>query len=443
MSLIAKIADGGAGGESRIFAYGFDAAGFPIQSRVIPFKNLGIEFKALNDSESLEKADGVIVPQGVFERIQSERSMFGPKTRVAVDPSLLERERQVFNLLRDGKWICFLVGDVLDEVAEGMHREPIRDTDLCKRLLNAFTVERRHRYRVYGGTPPEMIVREREFETYALRYGAPTTVFELPRFHPVERRILVGLGDRPVGIEFDAQLFFLPFLTEESTWPTAVAVAETVAEAVTRYRSRRIAEIPAWVDALRFKTEKDLYREINALLEKVNRLESELLSWRDYKSVLTISETNLRDKIVAILENVFHLRMVVDEERPIFIKDARDRRRAVLMDVQSTPTAVERDSIERTIRLRRSHSLPDSFPAVLFVNSHRSVSGIADRIRAGVPPDSVRYAKEHNVLVVRTIDFLLLVQRLEKDAHRREKLMDLLLSGGGGLVETSNFAATG
>jgi hypothetical protein len=432
VSLIPNVAETRPPGQSRIFAYGFDAAGFPAGDPAVPVDGIGwIEFRHFNDRESLENADGVIVPQGIFEKIESHDSMFGPKSFVAVDPSLLERERQVFNLLRAGKWICFLVGDIVDEVSQGIHSEPVRDTDLCKRILNAFAVGRRHRYRIDLGNPPEVKIRNGEFGPYVLAYGNPTTVFELPRFYPIERRVIVELGDQAVGIEFDARLFFLPFCPPDKNGSTALSVVKTVAQAISEYRQNRIVEIPSWVDELRFESEEGLYLEINSLLQKVTRLESQLLSWRDYKSILTTSGKHLRNKVAALLESVFDLRVELDEDPASAIIKDDHQRPALMMEIQSTEGVVEKNSVDQTHQHRQSRSLPESFPAVLFINSNRSIAQIEKRARAGIPEESVRYAKDRSVLIAQTIDLLLLTQQLEKDLHRKRELMRLLLSGGG------------
>src|ERR1041384_6725867 len=371
MSLIAKVAEAGASREKNVVAYGFDAAGFDIrEGETLPYLGPSVEFCRLSDGRSLEDAEGIVVPQGVFEKIEARKSMLGPKTTVRVDPLLLERERQVFNLLRAGKWVCFLVGDIVDEVPQGMHLESIRDTDLCKRILNAFSVARHHRYRIDLGSPPEIKIRDAESRLYALRYGDPTTVFDLPHFHPIERHVIVELGDHPVGFEFDAQLFFLPFRAKEKSWATARAAARAAAQAIARYRQSRIVEIPSWVENIRFKSEDDLYRQINGLLEKVNRLESQLLSWRNYKSILTAAGAPLRHKLAALLESVFDLRI---EFQADFLagglEDGRHRP-AAAVSVQSSAEGVETDCLREARRRRGELGFSDEFPPLVFITPH-------------------------------------------------------------------------
>src|SRR4029078_4596038 len=108
------------------------------------------------------------------------------------------READVCDLCAGDKWCSFLVGEITDQIAQGLHSEPISDTDLCKRILNAFMIDRRRRYRLE--IPLEIKVRDEEFEPYMSHYGRPTTVFELPQDLPTERHAIAWLGNGVVGM---------------------------------------------------------------------------------------------------------------------------------------------------------------------------------------------------------------------------------------------------
>src|ERR1051325_112054 len=235
-----------------VFAYGFDQAGFATTHDLISINSaMTVQFVDFYSARSLNDADGVIIPQGIFEKIETRTDLFsglfGEKTVVLVDKSLLlERERQIFNLLRDGKWVCFLVGEITDQIAQGLHSEPISDTDLCKRILNAFMIDRRRRYRLE--IPLDLKVRDEEFELYLRRYGRPSTVFELPQDLPTERHAIAWLGNGVGGMEIDAQIFFLPFETSRPTVGVATDIVSLLAPAISQYRRDRIVVVPDWVD---------------------------------------------------------------------------------------------------------------------------------------------------------------------------------------------------
>jgi len=436
MTTALKIEKGTSMREPRIFAYGFDAAGFSTHRDPVFLRNVSqIEFIDFFNPISFEMADGVIIPQGIFERIERQPSNFGAKTTIAVHKaSMLERERQLFDCLRDGKWVCFLVGEIIDELPQGFHTEPINDTDLCKRVLNAFQVGRHRRYRLYTEKQqPALRTEAREFDLYLQDYGSATTVYELARLQPIEREVIAELDGRVVGVEFDRQLFFLPFQTSEKSWPTALSVAKMVAGAIVSYRRSRISDIPDWVDQLRFRSEEDLYLEINSLLEQVNRLESQARSWRDYKGILTTSGSQLRNRIVAILESVFdfHVEVAADRKSAVITED--DHRPILLFQSSSTDKGIDKDFIDQIHMYREGMGLSKSLRAILFVNSDMASRDIRARAEKGVVEDIVRYAAAQNVLIVRTIDLLLLMRQLEKDSERKKRLMQLFLSPGGWL----------
>ena len=420
-----------------VFAYGFDQAGFTTTHGPISINSsVSVQFVDFYSSINLNEADGVIVPQGIFEKIETRTDLFsglfGEKTFVLVDKSLLlERERQVFNLLRDGKWICFLVGEITDQIAQGLHSEPISDTDLCKRILNAFMIDRRRRYRLE--IPLELKVRDEEFEPYMSHYGRPTTVFELPQDLPTERHAIAWLGNGVVGMEIDAQLFFLPFESTRRTLEVATHILTSLTPAINQYRRDRIIAVPDWVDEFHFKPEEPLYLEINDLLGKLNRLESELASLKDYKAILASSGIYLRNKLVALFESVFDLKVqcIDREERFLVVKD--DDSPVALVESEGIQGGVQAASIERLARARRQHGLRDLFPAALLINNDMAVTNVGERSATSIGSDVLQAAVQQNVLIMRTIDLLFLLNHLEKSPNKKGRMLHLLTSGSGWL----------
>ena len=182
---------------------------------------------------------------------------------------------------------------------------------------------------------------------------------------------------------------------------------------------------------MRFSSEEDLYLEINSLLEQVNRLESQARSWRDYKGILTTSGSQLRNRIVAILESVFdfHVEVAADRKNAVITED--DHRPILLFQSSSTDKGIDKDFIDQIHMYRESMGLSKSLRAILFVNSDMASKDIRARAEKGVVEDIVRYAAAQNVLIVRTIDLLLLMRQLEKDSERKKRLMQLFLAPGG------------
>ncbi len=59
-------------------------------------------------------------------------------------------------------------------------------------------------------------------------------------------------------------------------------------------------------------------------------------------------------------------------------------------------------------------------------------SGIDKRLYTKVADDQIKHATKLNVLIIRTIDLLFLMKNLEKKKEKKDIMIELLNSGGGG-----------
>jgi hypothetical protein len=173
--------------------------------------------------------------------------------------------------------------------------------------------------------------------------------------------VIAELDGRVVSVEFDRQLFFLPFQTSDKNWPTALSVAKMVAGAIVSYTCSRVSDIPDCFDELTFKSEEDLYLKINSLLEQVNRLKSQVGSWKDYKGILKTCQ--LRNRIVAILEV-----KVEADLKSAMIKE--DNHRPILIFISySTDKGIDRDFIDQIHMHRESKGCPNSLSAATWLQA--------------------------------------------------------------------------
>src|SRR3989442_1296892 len=142
-----------------IFAYGFDAAGFAAPSDPQELPKLLIRFVPYASEESLESADGIITPSGIFEEWESSNSYRGSSSWLVCKNK--DHMAKVFQNFNRGGWIAFL----LRSVNNGNRRDWM-DTDLAKRLLNPFF------YEVACHDPnPHIYCKADEFSEYLHDYG--------------------------------------------------------------------------------------------------------------------------------------------------------------------------------------------------------------------------------------------------------------------------------
>jgi hypothetical protein len=351
----------------------------------------------------LDQADGVIIPQGIFETIKYSNNYGDTYTDVKVSKSVLqERDKQVFNLIQEGKWVCFLVRSIVDKVPQGWDFQEIDDTDLCKRLLNALEITKLERHQVDGLTV--FNTKRDEFRPYLRDYGVVNTVFELPYNRKKQFQVIANSGSTAVALEWANQVFFLPFHTTKRDIVTLNLIVTEVSTAILDYRQKRIAEVPAWLEDFKFATEEKLGSEIEALQKQTADREGQVRVWRDYKAILSTSGDILKERVVAILQGFFGLRIDASET---FREDAKilDDADKVLafVEIKGTKGGIKREYINQVDSHRERAGLSASLPGVLIINNEMSVTGIKARFETTVAAEQIEHAKVLNVLIIRTI----------------------------------------
>lgn len=419
---------------NKVFAYGFDALGFALPNETLKLKNVGeIEFVRFEDNKNLADADGVIIPQGIFEKIEYKKWTISTKINVYVyEELLLERQKQVHNLIREEKWVCFLVGQIIDYLDRELDDpQDIGDADLCKRILNKLHV---HRNSIQG--TPDVNAKENEFLSYIRDYGvAKTSMVLRSGKDELGMRVLADTAEREiVGLEFLSKLFFLPFHTTKRDLSTLKSILSTLTQAIIDYRLKRTLQVPAWTNEFKFTLENDLESEVSSLLEHLDTLQAKLNKWKSYKAILTASGDILKTKVIEILEDFFNLRVDPIDEK---IEDAKiidDQGRVlVLIEIKGTKKGIKREQINQVDSERERNELPPSTPAVLIINNEMSSSGVINRLSSIVPIEHIKHAVNFNVLIIRTIDLLFIMKRMENSVNRNDEILKLLSSGGGWL----------
>jgi hypothetical protein len=119
------------------------------------------------------------------------------------------------------------------------------------------------------------------------------------------------------------------------------------------------------------------------------------------------------------------------EERFLVVKD--DDSPVALVESEGIQGAAQSASIDRLARARKQHGLRDLFPAALLINNDMAVTNVAERSATSIGADILEAAVQQNVLIMRTIDLLFLLNHLEKSPNKKARMLHLLTSGGGWL----------
>lgn len=410
----------------RVFlAFGFDVLGYDVAHHKIDLGDGGtIEFAGLKDQRRLDgDYEGVIIPQGIFEQFDGKRGFQWKQDLLS------QREKEVWNRWEAGKWTCFLVRQIVDEIVGSMYMPstPIRNTDLCKWALNALDV-----HRAPTPTLPHASATDSEFTQFVREYGTSATLFYLR--DRSEFRTLVRANDLVVGFEASQTLFFLPFYSTNKTNDDATRMLTMLVKGIHDYRQKRIVEMPDWVHELRFEREIVLDGELDSLRQQIAKLEAEQGVLRQYRAILTTSGDLLKDKLIEIMKNFFGFKVdPIDDRREDFKLLNDDESVFAVVESKGVKSGIKREHINQVDSHRERNGLDSTVPGILLINNEMSVEGIEARCKTSVPSEHVVHAQRFNCLVVRTIDLLLFMKMLENDADRGDKIRQLVSAGGGWL----------
>lgn len=408
-----------------IFAYGFDKYGFDLPKESLSVNNIcDIEFIKYSDPRDLDEADGVIMPQGIFETIDDD------EIRVDKQP-LLDRYRQVRNLIDEDKWVCFLVGKIMDKLPRDFRETlNIQDTDLCKRILNLYEVINRNNLDGH-----KSFSKCDEFKHYLHDYGLAQTSYDTPYAHRSSTNIIAETGSGAnVGFVISNNIFFLPFHTTKRKVDDTKSISDKVTRAIIDYKQKRIEELPDWLNDFRFAIENVLLKKIEDSTKETIKSQEQLDLLSAYKSILTTSGDILKKKIVLLLETFFNLKIdPIDEGR----EDAKilddSNKILALIEIKGTKQGIKRDYINQADSHRERNGLPPSVPAILLINNEMSINGIKERLETKVNDEHIKHAVKLNTLIIRTIDLLFFMLHLESNLNRKEEILKLISAGGGWL----------
>src|SRR3972149_20082 len=415
---------------SVILAYGFDAAGFNAPPEAIEGRGFKVRWVNYQENVSLDTGDGLITIQGIFERIRYRDELYGGTyTDVDVDQALmLERERQLLNLLRSGGWVCFLVRDIIDTVPHGYDIRRIANTGLCQRVLNLVGIN----WTLARDWMAGVTSTRDEFRVYIEKFGVAKTMFS-PVPGDRAMKVLAKARGAAVGVVVGENVLFLPFHTTNTDAAGARNLVGLVAESVVAYRQKVIIELPDWVHALSFATEERLLEERSALQKQLVDVDKAIETWRNHKAILVASGDLLKSSVVEILERYFCLQVdPIDEGREDF-KIVGGETVIALGETKGTNSGIKREHINQVDSHRERSGLGPEVPGLLIINSQMDLAGIAKRLETTVAAEQIAHARRLNILIVRTIDLLYLMRRLEAETNRAGAFVSILSRGGGWL----------
>ena len=415
----------------RICYYGFDKIDYEIPEYKIEDRNSENHFFPYKKEVDLEIYDGIVLPNSIFEEFSQP---FFSNTKVEFDRDLLlDFERQVYNLLRAGKWCCFLI---FKPIINKLGDSEISHTDLCKKHLSKHEISSFN----FSGSVSDLKIQN-EFVEYVRKFGVTKTYFVSDKFtDSAEINTLVSpfIDDSATSFEINNKVFFVQFHGILKHEKNLIDLSKCLSYTISNYRRKRRIELPDWADDLKFKSEINIEKKINEINEEYTRLTDILSSWKDYKLILSTSGDIVRKHVIKVFTNFFNEIVNPDDN---FIEDFSVSNSSsdlkYLVEVKGVNKGIKREFINQLDSHRERNDLTIETPGVLIINNQMTIVNIQKRLDTIIPDEHIKHAFNLNILIIRTIDLLFLLKHLDDNENKTSILHDLINKKGGWLKANS------
>ncbi len=400
-----------------VFAFGFDRLGLTMPDPPREEEGFVLRYIPYAATVSLEQADGLVIPSGIFEKVEAFHDWTGAQgLHIEADThGLAAREKQYINATQRGAWAVFLLG-----VVHNGTRSEYRETDLAKKVLNGVV-----QYVTPCKPEPAVVCKADEFLTYLKRFGVAQTGFSAPR-QKAATRVLAEVKSQVVGIETMGSLFFLPFFLTQRSVGEASEAAQSVVASVLEYKRKNDIYLPGWVNALQFKSEIRLHGEVKQTRDALACLMEEMQQWERFKAVLCTSGRNLNIIATEILREFFGLQLKSEEK---FVEDALVYSPTgdvkYVVEIKGTNGGIKRENINQVDSHRERLGIPSTTPGLLIVNDFMDVEDFEARKAKAFDPGHLTHASNTNVKVLRAVTLIEWMFALEESKDRQTAFFEI------------------
>ena len=304
-----------------------------------------------------------------------------------------------------------------------------RETDLSKRLLSLFEVDREE----FGTRIATVKSKTNELGKFFEIYGAAWSSLN-PRYGNTWSKALASVGRHTVSMVIDSRLFALPTLTPK---PTVEAVEEyftILSDGVVALWERLREDLPEWAGEYYFHGEATIQEAKAKLSDELLNIESRLGDLGRLKRVLVLQGEPLVEAVIEVFEKTQPLKPRREESlrEDLTLVDSTGKTVA-LVEVKGVSKGVTREHVNQADSHRERNGMPPEFPSLLIINTNlKNSMSLADKDQT-VAPEQIQHACRNNVLILRTLDLLNLVSLHMSGVLTSDAVVDLLTKSCGWL----------
>jgi hypothetical protein len=200
---------------------------------------------------------------------------------------------------------------------------------------------------------------------------------------------------------------------------------------------------PSYLDALEDTSEATIRTRMTELEDELKRLKESLEESRKSKQIMALSGPQLREGVLRFLSAGLSMPAQQGEgEHGAFwlVAEAVGEKWCFGEIRDSADGNVTREHLAHVMIDREASSMPETFPALLVVNTFFRKDSMDDRDQK-VPGEVARRAAEDHILIVRTLDLIRLYQK-EQAGFAGLQEFQAAVRTGGGWYEVNNSLAS-
>jgi len=392
-----------------------------------------IDFRHVGTHVSFLDYDLVLTFAGGFER----RTYNGRDLRQVDSINIADLDRRMHEISTlvnvQHKTIVFLVGRMPVIPVAGMHG--YRGCDLWREEMDG----RQIAWHPVKPSVPCPTTDETCFHEFLNNYGLASNQFIVPDHLRRISHLLVGNRDYVFGFCIDSQYFLLP--CREPTSPDEIyEIGLSAIRGTIQYQALVAGERPEWLENVTFVEETSTLKDLEVAESKCKVLREKLALHRDRKELLFETDDLLVELVLEVLNSVFKLKstLVPKQEKPIEDIHIKVGEQIVaLFEVKGVGKNVSNADINQVQDHRKRNFLDDMTPGILIVNTFRSSKTWKEKLQV-VNADQVKKAVLEKVLILRTLDVIRLVNRVQSGIMTSEDVRDILFNKVGWLEVTDD-----
>ncbi|WP_033051946.1 hypothetical protein [Pseudomonas sp. GM49] len=338
-----------------------------------------------------------------------------------------KRQKELQLLQKKGGFICFLMDDYFID-SSGSYT--YKNTDLVKVRLNKRRVNREN----YNSKVHDMEVKVDDVRGFLSTYGVASAYFQ-DHYHDGELKIFATDNhNRVVAMQLNRNEFYLPAILPVDSYERVNEYFSSLCGGLASYCNKLAVEIPDWIKAFPFAQDEQIEEELGVLNSRVLELQMRRQVVDIYKSTLLFSGEDLVESVAEVFRSGFEIEVDSSDDLHEDLKLLNDRGEVFcICEVKGTNKGVTREYINQADSHRERSGFSVDFPTLLIVNGNiKNSKTIEDKEEnQEIASEQIKHAAKMNVLILRTIDLLHLLNSYVCGAVSKDGVIEIFKIGGG------------